>query len=210
MVQPHLLYRTNILSGTSQSIIKKILTLQKNVTWVQRWARLKKKSVNWSDTDVILSEESINKAIVSLQIPEVLNDEAIQVLLWKKFWIGKAIVSFQTPEFFKVKRYRYFYAKNLNRQSDCIVSNPRIFKDETIQILLRQKIWIVKAIVSLQTAESFSDEAIHLLLILLPCLSMLEIKIFNMFVICCLVTLYSNSLLSGRASSYRGGRGPRR
>jgi hypothetical protein len=58
--------------------------------------------------------------------------------------------------------------KILNCQSDCIVSNPRIFKDEAIQILLRQKIGIVKAIVSLQTAESFSDEAIQLLLILLP------------------------------------------
>ncbi len=56
-----------------------------------------KKSVDWSDTDVILSEESIDKAIVSLQIPEVLNDEAIQVHLCKKIWIGKAIVLFQTP-----------------------------------------------------------------------------------------------------------------
>ena len=70
-----------------------------------------KKSVDWSDTNVILTEESIDKAIVSLQIPEVLNDEAMQVLLWKKFWIGKAIVSFQTPEFLMMKRYRYFYAK---------------------------------------------------------------------------------------------------
>jgi hypothetical protein len=51
--------------------------------------------------------------IVSLQIPEVLNDEAIQVFLCKK---------------------------NLNRQSDCIVSNPRIFKDEAIQVLLLKKI----------------------------------------------------------------------
>ncbi len=40
----------------------------------------------------------------------------------QKIWIGKAIVSFKTPEFLKVKQYRYFfYAK---------------------------KIWIVKAIVS--------------------------------------------------------------
>jgi hypothetical protein len=45
--------------------------------------------------------------IVSLQIPEVLNDEAIQVLLRKKF----------------------------NQQSDCIASNPRIFKGEAIQVL---------------------------------------------------------------------------
>jgi hypothetical protein len=40
-------------------------------------------------------------------MPEVLNDEAIQMLT----------------------------AKNLNRQGDCIVSNPRIFKDEKIQVL---------------------------------------------------------------------------
>jgi hypothetical protein len=40
-----------------------------------------KKSVDRRDTDVTLSEESIDKAIVSLQIPEVLNDETIQVLL---------------------------------------------------------------------------------------------------------------------------------
>jgi hypothetical protein len=39
-----------------------------------------KKSVDCSDTDSILPRESIDKAIVSLQIPEVLNDEAIQVL----------------------------------------------------------------------------------------------------------------------------------
>ncbi len=44
-----------------------------------------KKSVDWSDTDAILSGESIDKAIVSLQIPDVLNDEAIQLLLFKKF-----------------------------------------------------------------------------------------------------------------------------
>ncbi len=95
-----------------------------------------------------------------------------------------------------MKWYKYFCAKNLNQQSDCIVSNPRIFKDKAIQVLLRQKIWIVKAIVSLQTpeflkmkrykyfyskkiwinkaivslqnSESFSDEAIQLVLLLLP------------------------------------------
>jgi hypothetical protein len=63
-----------------------------------------------------------------------------------------------------MKRYKYFNAKNLNRQSDCIVSNPRIFKDEAIQVLLLKK----EAIVSLQNTESFSDEAIQLLLLLLP------------------------------------------
>jgi hypothetical protein len=56
--------------------------------------------------------------------------------------------------------------KNLNRQSDCIVSNPRIFKGEAIQVLLCKKNLIDEAIVSLQTAKSFSDEAIHLLLLL--------------------------------------------
>ncbi len=50
-------------------------------------------------------------------------------------------------------QYKYFYAKNLNRQSDCIISNPRIFKDKAMQVLLRKKIWIVKAIVSFQTPE---------------------------------------------------------
>jgi hypothetical protein len=59
----------------------------------------------------------------------------------QKIRIGKAIVSFQTPEFLKMKRYKYFFFK---------------------------KIWIDEAIVSLQTAESFSDEAIQLLLLLLP------------------------------------------
>jgi hypothetical protein len=67
-----------------------------------------------------------------------------------------------------MKRYKYFYAKNLNGQSDCIVSNPKIFKDEAIQVLLLKKILIDEAIVSLQNTESFSDEAIQLLLLLLP------------------------------------------
>jgi hypothetical protein len=48
-------------------------------------------SVDWNDTDVILPGESIDKAIVSLQIPEVLNDEAIQVLLHKKFESAKRL-----------------------------------------------------------------------------------------------------------------------
>jgi hypothetical protein len=63
-----------------------------------------------------------------------------------------------------MKLYKYFYAKNLNQQSDCIVSNPRIFKDEAIQVLLHTKIWNDEAIVLLETPESFSDEAIQLIL----------------------------------------------
>jgi hypothetical protein len=43
-----------------------------------------KKKCRLNDTDVILPGESIDKAIVLLQIPEVLNDEAIQVLLCQK------------------------------------------------------------------------------------------------------------------------------
>jgi hypothetical protein len=52
----------------------------------------------------------------------------------------------------------------LNWQSDCIVSNPIIFKGEAIQVLLHQKISISKAIVSFQTPEVLSDEAIQVLL----------------------------------------------
>jgi hypothetical protein len=47
----------------------------------------------------------------------------------------------------------YFYEQNLNRQSNFIVSNPQIFKGEALQVLLYQKIWIVKANVSFQTSE---------------------------------------------------------
>jgi hypothetical protein len=70
------------------------------------------KSVDQSETDPLLIGENISKVIVMLQIPEVLSDEALQVLL----------------------------CKNLNSQSDCIISNPGIFKGEAIQVLLRQKI----------------------------------------------------------------------
>jgi hypothetical protein len=50
----------------------------------------------------------------------------------------------------------------MNRQSDCIVSNLRIFIDEAIQVLLRKKIWIDVAIVSLQALEAFINETIQL------------------------------------------------
>ncbi len=52
-----------------------------------------------------------------------------------------------------MKRYKYFYAKTLNWQNYCIVSKPRILKGEVIQVLLRQQIWIVKAIVLFQTPD---------------------------------------------------------
>jgi hypothetical protein len=60
----------------------------------------------------MLPGESIDKANVSLQIPEVLNDEVIQVLLCKKFESAKRLYRFK----------------------------PRIFKGKAIQVLLRQKI----------------------------------------------------------------------
>ncbi len=58
-----------------------------------------KKSVDWSDTDVILPGESTDKAIVSLQIPEVLNDESIPVILWKKFESAKRLYRFKPSNF---------------------------------------------------------------------------------------------------------------
>ncbi len=42
---------------------------------------IRNKSVDLSNSDTLLVGKSIGKAIVSLQIPEVLSDEAIQVLL---------------------------------------------------------------------------------------------------------------------------------
>jgi hypothetical protein len=61
----------------------------------------------------------------------------------------------------RLKQYRCYIVY-------CTVSNPRIFKDEALQVLLLKKIGIDKAIVSLQNTKSFSDEAIQLLLLLLP------------------------------------------
>jgi hypothetical protein len=58
-----------------------------------------KKSADWSDADAILPGESIDKAIVSLQIPEVLNSEAIQVLLSKKFELAKWLYRFKPQNF---------------------------------------------------------------------------------------------------------------
>ncbi len=66
---------------------------------VAKVGEILKKSVDWSNTDVILAGESIDKAIVSLQIPEVLNDEAIQVLLCKKFESAKRLYRFKPQNF---------------------------------------------------------------------------------------------------------------
>ncbi len=73
---------------------------------------------------------------MSLQIPEVLNDEAIQVLLHKKFESKKRLYHFKPQNFQRRSDTGTCTPKNLNRQSD---SNPRIFKDEAIQVLLLKK-----------------------------------------------------------------------
>jgi hypothetical protein len=58
-----------------------------------------KKSLDLNYTDAILPGESIDKAIVLLQIPEVLNDEAIQVLSCKKFEPAKRLYHFKPHNF---------------------------------------------------------------------------------------------------------------
>jgi hypothetical protein len=71
-----------------------------------------------------------------LQIPEVLNDEAIQVLLCKKLESAKRLYRFKPQNFKRRSDTGTFMPKNVNHQSDCIVSYPRIFKDEAIQVLV--------------------------------------------------------------------------
>ncbi len=46
---------------------------------------------------------------------------------YEKIWISKAIVSFQTPEFFKVKGYRYFYAKEIDSSKQLYSFKPQNF-----------------------------------------------------------------------------------
>ncbi len=90
-----------------------------------------KNSVDWSNTDALLSGESIDKAMYRFKSqkfwmmkrnmnrqrdcivsnPRFFKGEAIRVNLCQKIWIVKAIVSFQTPDFLKMKRYKYLYAK---------------------------------------------------------------------------------------------------
>jgi hypothetical protein len=53
----------------------------------------------------------------------------------QKIWIGKASVSFQTPEFLKTKRYRYFHAKKFELSKQLYRFKPQNFKDEAIQVL---------------------------------------------------------------------------
>jgi hypothetical protein len=73
------------------SFDKSLLKDATDALWVARAkvGAIRKKSVDWIDTDILLLGESISKAIVSLQILEVLSDEAIQVLLSKKIESAK-------------------------------------------------------------------------------------------------------------------------
>ncbi len=83
-----------------------------------------KLSADWSDTDAIVPGECIDKAIVSLPIQEGF-----------EWWSDK-----------------YFY-KKFESAKRLYRFKPRIFKGEAIQVLLRQKNWTVKAIVSFQNSE---------------------------------------------------------
>ncbi len=118
----------------------------------QRWARFRKK-VSTKAIPIIFYLKSVS--IVSLQIPEVLSDEAIQVLFCKKFESAKRMYRFKPQNFQRWSDTSTFMPKIMNLQSDYIVSNPRIFNGEAIQVLLLQKIWISKAIASFQTTEFF-------------------------------------------------------
>jgi hypothetical protein len=55
------------------------------MTKQQRWARFLKKVSIEAIPDAILPGKSIGKVIALIQIPEILNDEAIQVFICKKF-----------------------------------------------------------------------------------------------------------------------------
>ncbi len=94
--------------------------------------------------------------VFSPKVGTILKKVSIE-LIPMLYYLGKVSIKrlnrFKSQKFWTMKRYKYFYAKNVNRQSDCIISNPRIFKGEAIQVLLRQKIWIVKVTVSFQTPE---------------------------------------------------------
>jgi hypothetical protein len=91
--------------------------------------------------------------ILGLPKSGTVSTEAIPILFYLEKALVKWLYRFKSQKFWAMKRYKYFYAKNLNQQSDCIVSNPLIFKGEAIQVILRQKFWIGKAIVSFQTPE---------------------------------------------------------
>ncbi len=91
--------------------------------------------------------------------------------IFRHYYLGTESVKrwyrFKSRKFWAMKRYKCFNVKKINWQSDCIISNPRIFQDEAIQSTFKQKNlkrWsdcIDEVIVSLQTPEAFRDEVIQ-------------------------------------------------
>ncbi len=87
----------------------------------------------------------------------------------QKFWAWSDTSTFYAKKFESARRlYRFkpqnlqrwsdtstFTLKHLKRQSNCIVSDPGIFKGEAIQVLLLKKIWIYEVIVSLQNLRYY-------------------------------------------------------
>ncbi len=70
----------------------------------------------------------IGKAIVPFQTPEFQKVKRYKYFhANQKIWVAKAIVSFQTPEFLRWSDTSTFTHKNLSQRSVCIASNPRIF-----------------------------------------------------------------------------------
>jgi hypothetical protein len=75
-----------------------------------------------------------------------VSTETIPILFYLEKISVKRLYCSNSQKFWAMKRYKYFYAKNLNQQSDCIISNSGIFQGEVIQVFLGKKIWINEAI----------------------------------------------------------------
>ncbi len=92
--------------------------------------------------------------------------EAIPML----YYLGKVLIKrlsrFKSQKFWMMKRYKYFNAKTLNRQSDCIVSNPRIFKDERYKYFYSKKFESTKRLYRFKTQNLLAMKRLLLLLLL--------------------------------------------
>ncbi len=88
--------------------------------------------------------------------------EAIPIL----YYLGKVSVKWlYRCKSQKFERWSYtsaFYAKNLNWESNCIVSNPRIFNGEAIQVLLQKQFETAKQLYCFKP-QIFNDKAIQVL-----------------------------------------------
>ncbi len=102
---------------------------------------------SWSNTSTFTPKNLNRQSICIISNSRIFKGESIQVRA-KQFWIGKAIVSFQTPEFLKVKRYKYFHIKNLynlNQRSDWIASKPVILQSCNVHTYYSKRLWSVWA-----------------------------------------------------------------